>query len=1096
MENNKAEFAAYLNMARQNAYITLLHISNLMGIIEEKNNKENQLWNMKVISMLQTGAKEKPEKIQKIIKLLHKHFPFLAPMIDQTLNSGNKHISPDTYYHILITLFRTLNIKRNEYTHAHLIDTELTSKTTINNSKEIAKWLKNVFDGARRVVKTRFGYTEKDLEFLTGNLRYHKEKIEGKYVSVTIKGKRIQVPAIHHVENDNYLYKLSRKDETLSTIGLYAMTCLFLQKKYAVIFADKISIPPTDNKKERKIIHEIFNIYRIRLPKERLESDRPAIALGLDMLNELEKCPSELFDTLSSKDQNKFRVKVEADGNTPYEQREEILLKRSKDRFPSLVMRYIDECNLFKTVRFQIALGNYRYEFYNKQCIDSSCEDRVRSLQKELNGFGRLQDIEKWRKEVWKPLIRPIDQVRKDEVNSSPYINDHHASYVFNNNRIGLAFYLKGRRNEMGGIEYPLFIKSDNGELCGGNKVKLPSGLYLPPIKENKAPCIKPICWLSTYELPALIFHLILSNFDNTKTENIIKLYVENYYRLFEDIINGNLTPIGEKYEEFVFDKYHISSKDIPEKLREYLKGEKVDINSRYLKLSKERILDMIHKTECRLNHFKREYDKIGKRDNKIGKKSYVDIRAGRLADFLARDIMFFKYYSQFDKVKVTGLNFQILQGVLALYNLSLNELHHLFVNAELINCDNPHPFILNVFANKPRSIYEFYKTYLEEKIKYLNNITDYKKCTFLYPDRKKWEERTDMYYKELCERYINNPIELPRNLFEDEIKKLLMDKHGDVFQNLDMNACNIAYLIVYYFKHVYNDQNQLFYFNYKRTYKYFNLLNNEVKRNKLKEKFYSVDELRELLSDKNYRDEITSIYIKGFKKTEEKEIAVRRLKKYEEDYRTNEKCIRRYKVQDILLFILSKNILINTLGKINLGEIKHYKLKDISLQQPTNILNLKIPFEIKLHFKDGTKKIIKQESLKLKNYGDFFKFLYDARITSLLPQIEHISIDRELLEKELEKYDNYRPLIFKLVHKFEQSIIEKNPRFKNERHQFKDLIDAHGKLSLEDKALLQKIRNAFSHNYYPTLEEIKKMNIPMVADNIEKIFFGLIGTN
>lgn len=52
------EFYAYYNMARQNAYITLQHISNIMGY-KEGEGKESRLFEMQSVMQV---TKEKPNQ--------------------------------------------------------------------------------------------------------------------------------------------------------------------------------------------------------------------------------------------------------------------------------------------------------------------------------------------------------------------------------------------------------------------------------------------------------------------------------------------------------------------------------------------------------------------------------------------------------------------------------------------------------------------------------------------------------------------------------------------------------------------------------------------------------------------------------------------------------------------------------------------------------------------------------------------------------------------------------------------------------------------------------------------------------------------------
>lgn len=1080
IKRNKPLFAAYLNMARQNVHVTLLHISKLTGI-EETGNKEDKLWEMKVLTGLQGKTNPKPEKVQKTIRLLQKHFPFLSPMTDYMLSEYNKTATPDTYYKILSTLFKLLNLLRNDYTHYHLVDDALTSEQTREDSRWMAKLTRNCFDGARRTVKTRFGYTDRDMSFLTGKKRYREENVPGEYLTYYDRKLRKEVtePKKRHVEKDDYLYKLSQKNGELSYVGVLFLTCLFLHKKYAMMLVDKAGLFTGNiSEREKKIIREILTVYRIRLPKERMESVRPQTALGLDMLNELQKCPDELFQTFSPQDQEKFRF-TDKFG-------EQVLLKRSQDRFPYLAMRYIDDNRIFDNIRFQVSLGNYRYKFYEKQGIDSGCKDRIRSLQKELNGFGRLAEIEeKRRSEQWHHgLLRPFEEARVDTVDTRPYITDYHASYVFNGNRIGMLL----NRKE-----------------------------YLPPIREDKAPCLAPTCWMSIYELPALIFHHLLCGDEHKgSTEKIIKDCIANYRRFFADIRKGVLQPTGEDKLESAVAEYGIKPSDIPEKLQEYLKNKKVDSKARYNQLSRARLENMIQATSYRLDKFNQEYAMLGSRNNKIGKKAYVDLRSGRLAQYLVKDFMFFqpidKESMDDDKGtgKVTGMDYQILQSTLATaYDIAT--LEALLVKARLIQGRNPHPFLPLVLEHKPKDIFSFYYYYLKERESILKGVLtnginrNSYRYSFLHPQREKWAERTEEYYQKLAGRYLEAPIELPRGIFENSIKEMLKNKfkNNPSIQEA-LNAprwCNITFLISEYFKNIHledSDGSQDFYLpkdgRYLRNYKYFDILYSTKVKNKTEKKYFTIEQMKEKSEDKI----IPGQYLQRIRDKEELEKEKRRLKKYLNEYKENEKCIRRYKVQDMLLFLMAKNIL---LSEWKDTEIKAYRLKNISSEQGKSILSQEIPFSITLNWNEDGKRIsktIRQEKLKLKNYGDFYKFIYDDRIRTLLPQLNETfnEIDRELLEKELDEYDLNRVTVFQHIHEFEKAIIGNHPEFNTRKHQFRDLLEAHGQISERTSLELRDVRNAFSHNHYTEHIDISKKELPEVARSITKYFGKLVSDN
>ena len=459
---NRPVFAAYLNMARQNAFETLCHISKLMGIEvdDAEKEKENRLWEMKVVKELSV-EEIKSERKLKLIKLFHSHFPFLKPIMDVEQRNPNGYIpteldedpsqeqieeelatkivyaSPLKYYSILENMFRLLNALRNEYTHAKPEKVSLAQKIILHEN--VVRYAYNCLDGGRRVVKQRFGNfdlpsNQDAYSFLTDTkVRYDKERVSGRF---------------KFIEKSNFPYRMKNEQGILSDVGILLFVCLFLHKKYISMFMDKVKPyrKGADNV-EKKVLLEIFSVYRIRLPKERYDSERPDYALGLDMLNELQKCPKELYETFAESDKAKFRVPIKSTSEDVVMddgvivENGEVLQIRVQDRFPTMALRYIDQTQAFPKIRFQVSLGHYRYSFYDKQCIDSKEKDRVRVLQKEINGFGRLNEIELKRKEKYASHIRTNDEIRKDTADSEPYITDCYANYVFNGNRIGFLFF-------------------------------------------------------------------------------------------------------------------------------------------------------------------------------------------------------------------------------------------------------------------------------------------------------------------------------------------------------------------------------------------------------------------------------------------------------------------------------------------------------------------------------------------------------------------------------------------------------------------------------------------------------------------------------
>ena len=1233
---NKPVFAAYLNMARQNAFETLCHISKLMGIEvdDAEKEKENRLWEMKVVKELSV-EEIKSERKLKLIKLFHSHFPFLKPILDveqrspkgyipteldedpseeqieEELNTKIVYASPLKYYAILENMFRLLNALRNEYTHAKPEKVPLPEKKKLHEN--VVRYAYNCLDGGRRVVKQRFGNFEslqKELwekedkkqkkdknkprqykdayDFLTGAIRYKNR----------------------NKEKSNFPYRMKDEQGILSDVGILLFVCLFLHKKYISMFMDKVK-PYREGADavEQKVLLETFSVFRIRLPKERYDSERPDYALGLDMMNELQKCPKELYETFAESDKAKFRVPIKSTSEDVVMddgvivENGEVLQIRVQDRFPTMALQYIDQTQAFPKIRFQVSLGHYRYSFYDKQCIDSKEEDRVRVLQKEINGFGLLNEIELKRKEKYASHIRTNDEVRKDTADSEPYITDCYANYVFNGNRIGFLFF----DIDLGRTEIKSMNTAEDKEIMYIPELEWNKDLAKESKKEGKnAVCVPPIAWLSTYELPALVFHHHLcqrldlvspdKKISKNPTEYVIIQCIKTYYRFFNDVKEGRLHPEMIKDKESLAalirkDYAPLQLKDIPVKLVDYLTKVKVNMGEVFKTRAKERMEKMLRGTEVRLKMFREERAKIGSKDNKFGKKSYVDIRPGKLAEYLAKDMLMFQPVDKDNKNKVTGLNFQVIEASLAIYDKTWDELRTIFENAKLIDPQNTinknlnHPFLKKLFDSEkiPLTTMDFYERYLQEKIDYLKDRLSKGKFSeaFLHKDRMKWRKYDADYYKALAGRYLEEmlddnrknlkPIELPRGLFERSIVDILKDAYADesqdtykkdlaalvkeqmfAYENGEQPPYNTSFFISAYLTHVLEDKVQPFYVStskaYKRTYKFFNMINNVTKRNALVAQYYTQEEFKELR--KKYKltgkpDAKLAQYKKdafdkekkkpesrGKSNEEIRNIIDSRLRKYHYEYDDNERAIRRFMVQDILVFLMAKDLLLKNIGKDDVkgktrDKIKQYKLQNINPTSDTgNILSLSIPFSLTLTLKDGSTRTIAQQELKLKNYGDFFRFVYDERLATLLSQTKSVEINRDDLEKELLHYDLQRTKIFGWVHAMENYLFKQHPelgkkdkmeegshyyyaqKVKNKktgeeetkyspiRQNFRAMLNVPGNIPSHHLEAMVEIRNSFCHNHYVkdlNFGRYQSADIPKLADALEKILKKLV---
>jgi hypothetical protein len=913
-EEEKGLFAVYLNMARQNAFTTLSHISKLTG---GESGSEARLSEMTPIQVL-TQEDALPEIREKTLALLDKHFPFLRPMINQekVREKRNQALggtgrpsaavqlsTPEMYHKILVAIFETLN------DHAQREATPF--------SKDLIPYMKGCFDGAVRVAKERLNLADKDVR--------HLSRFEGR-PRITYDKAR---PVKKYEEDAGFHYKFDDKAGEITPKGLAFFTCLFLERKYANLFLSQMSSFTRSGERgvddSARVTRAVFSIYSIRLPKLRVDSESSVMTLGVDMLNELKKCPAELLEHLEPEAQKRFQVtsdEAQPDDDGP---QDTILLKRFKNRFPQLALSYIDRQQLFPTVRFQVELGAYRYKFYSKTGVDRRA--RVRILQKPLHGFGRLQEVEERRKLEWKDKIRPFEATEKDHADTKPYVTDTHAHYIVANNRVGMYW-------------------DASNDAAAGN--------YLPALKDDGAESQAPLCWLSIYELPAMIFHALLCS-TLSATQDVIRDYATRYRRLFSDIMEEKLSPSADvDVRQVVEADYGIKFSQIPDEIRSYLSGGAKDVERKFVELAKARIQRMIKSTQGRRR--KIENDIAATRDskrNKVGKKRYVEIKSGVLADFLAEDLLLFQPTQAEGKDKLTGVNYQVLQATLACYGRHTTEMRQIFTSCKLLNSPIAHPFLGKVMERTHGDIVSFYQSYLSEREKYLSSLQekDYTRYHFLHANRDRWQPRSAEYYRQLAKRHLSLPIELPRGLFKEALRALSAQQteSPEVQKAIQQDHFNTVYLVQTYFKTAFNDGRQAFY-DLPRSYKLLDTLNGKLQRNKLEQTFYTTAELTERL--KSIDKEIEQ-YVERQCRTggaqplrrqpphhlqkppaekDDKAAQLRtKLTHLRNELDQNEKTLRLTQVQDMLLFWMAKKLLIDSQpSEIRSVAVESYKLRDV----------------------------------------------------------------------------------------------------------------------------------------------------------------------
>ncbi len=1109
----KPVMASYLNMARLNIYRTLMHIAERMDmpeVVHEQNLTQFKFWK----TLKNAPASEQ----MKLIKLLQKHFPILQAFFNYEKKAGKDTV--DTSVLEIKRFFNAimlpiLNQIRNEYSHA-----EAEPRDNKEDWRLVTVLRQALADSVHGV-----------FERFSVNIDKNDKAKKGETQISTVCDALKNIFPVQFDKNDNHtgsngkyivkdggLYRLGKANNVISDLGIVFFTCLFLERRYTAMFLDALKPwPGSFNAIQQKTVFEVFSYYHIRLPQEKYDSVTPDYALGLEMLNELQKCPAKLFDILSSKDQELLSVDIKSDdpdvvaddGVTVKDGK--VQMKRVSDSFARMAMMYIDRTNAFKNLRFMVHLGGYHFKITEKRCLADKGQKSVCGLQKEINGFGRIDEIEAERRKTYKSLFKAkveavndksieVEELRRDIAGMDPYVTDMKANYVFDNNRIGLRYYDKEPQ------------------------------LYLPPLRVKGKPIedakqiklYSPNVWLSVYELPGLIFYKLLCDTYPEQAEklgdaeDVIKSYIDAYKSLFENIRDG-------KFEGWDENRYSpLTLEDLPVKIKTYILNPEASVNPLFAKKAQMVIKEMVEATEKEIERFNKKLGRLT--DKKVKPDKKTDLRPGAIASRLSRDIMYFA--SKKAKGKMNAANFNSLQSALALSQLTTQEFSRMVENLE-------HPFIAEAFDNYAAmdfKIYDFYKIYLECRLEYLKSKqeigeAELKELPFFRPDRAKWQKRDEKGIQELAGRYLKigevdfpHGFELPRGLFTARAEaimraeKILTEPAGN-------RKPSMTNLINHYFEHELNDGKQPFY-GWSRHYEVFDRLAAKRDDKRPTPQFLSPAQLCEKMKERKNLTPNEFMLTKALDSINRElpddrqtnnlkdgrvvRLAAERLKKDYAEYDDNERMLRRFAVQDKLMFLMAKDILLGV-GGIKKEALGKFKLRDVMPGGKDSILETTVPFIITLTVGDTTLTIRQKEEIKIKRYGEFYRYNSEPRLKSLLPYLTKklggntdakLEINRKMLENELSRYDLKRIEVMKMVQEFESEIIKQANNAgveidKDTLINFNNLITTIGHVPYEGHGqILINIRNGFCHNEYAKGISIpEETSLPEIAEQISKLF-------
>lgn len=1059
---DKHFWAAFLNLARHNVYITINHINKLLEIREIDNDEKV----LDIKALWQKGNKDLNQKA-RLRELMTKHFPFLETAI-YTKNKEDKEEvkqekqaeaqSLESLKDCLFLFLEKLQEARNYYSHYKY--SESTKEPEFE--EKLLEKMYNIFDDNIQLVIKDYQHNKDinpDEDFK------HLDRTE---------------------EDFNYYFTRNKKGNITASCLLFFVS-LFLEKKDAIWMQQKLKGFKDNRESKKKMTHEVFCRSRMLLPKLRLESTQTQDWILLDMLNELIRCPKSLYERLQGEYRKKFNVPFDpADEDYDAEQEPfKNTLVRHQDRFPYFALRYFDYNEIFTNLRFQIDLGTFHFSIY-KKLIGGQKEDR--HLTHKLYGFERIQEFAKQnRPDEWKAIVKDLDTY---ETSNERYISETTPHYHLENQKIGIRF-----RNGNNDIWPSLETNGENNEK---RKYKLD--------KQYQAEA-----FLSVHELlPMMFYYLLLKKEEpnNDKknasiVEGFIKREIRDMYKLYDAFANGEINNIDD-LEKYCEDE-GIPKRHLPKQMVAILYDEHKDM----VEEAKRKQKEMVKDTKKLLAAL----EKQTQGEIEDGGRNIRLLKSGEIARWLVNDMMRFQPVQKdnegnpLNNSKANSTEYQMLQRSLALYNKEEKPTRY-FRQVNLINSSNPHPFLKWTKWEECNNIFSFYRNYLTKKIEFLNKLKpeDWEKNQYFL---KLKEPKTN---RETLVQGWKNGFNLPRGIFTEPIREWFKRHQNDSKEYEKVEALKrvglVTKVIPLFFKEEYFKEDAQKEIN-NCVQPFYGFPYNVGNIHKPKEEDFLHREERIELWDKK-KDKFKGYKAKKkFKEMTDKEKEEHRSYLEFQSWNKFERELRLVRNQDIVTWLLCTELIDKMkVEGLNVEELQKLRLKDIDTdtakQEKNNILNRVMPMQlpVTVYEIDDSHNIVKDRPLhtvyieetktKLLKQGNFKALVKDRRLNGLFSFVDTSSeaelkskpISKSVVEYELGEYQNARIEIIEDMLALEETLIEKYKKLPTDN--FSDMLN--GWLEGKDEAdkarfqndvkLLIAVRNAFSHNQYPMRNRIAFANI------------------
>lgn len=761
VEDDPQYFGLYLNLARENLIEVESHVRIKFG--KKKLNEESLKQSLLCDHLLSVDRWTKVYgHSRRYLPFLHYFDPDSQIEKDHDSKTG---VDPDSAQRLIRELYSLLDFLRNDFSHNRL---DGTTFEHLEVSPDISSFITGTYSLACGRAQSRFADFFKPDDFVLAKNR--KEQL----ISVA-DGK-----------------------ECLTVSGFAFFICLFLDREQASGMLSRIRGFKRTDENWARAVHETFCDLCIRHPHDRLESSNTKEALLLDMLNELNRCPRILYDMLPEEERAQFLPALDEnsmnnlsenslneesrllwDGSSDWA---EALTKRIRhqDRFPYLMLRFIEEMDLLKGIRFRVDLGEIELDSYSKKVGRNGEYDRT--ITDHALAFGKLSDFQN---------EEEVSRMISGEASYPVRFSLFAPRYAIYDNKIGYCH-----------TSDPVYPKSKTGEKRALSNPRSMGFISVHDLR--KLLLMELLCEGSFSRMQSDFLRKANRILDETAEGKL------QFSALFPEMRHRFIPPQNPKSKdrrekaETTLEKYKQEIKGRKDKLNSQLLSA-FDMNQRQLP---SRLLDewmnirpASHSVKLR-TYVKQLNEDCRLRLRKFRKDGDGKARAiplvGEMATFLSQDIVRM-IISEETKKLITSAYYNEMQRSLAQYAGEENRCQFRAIVAELrlLDPSSGHPFLFATMETAHRYTEDFYKCYLEKKREWLaktfyrpeqDENTKRRISVFFVPDgearkllplliRRRMKEQNDL--QDWIRNKQAHPIDLPSHLFDSKVMELLKVKDG-----------------------------------------------------------------------------------------------------------------------------------------------------------------------------------------------------------------------------------------------------------------------------------------------------------------------------